>query len=90
MIYEIGNPYDTINILKGNPMGLIVFDLEPEVDPSDITIAFLECTRCGTVVTHVLNTSANADEYCDCDCWPASTYADLVIQDNKVLYRRPR
>lgn len=93
MIYKISKPNDTVIILGDDPTGLIVFDLKPEVDPSEITIALKECTECGKVAAFGLDD--NDQEYCEGDCegYLDGIYAGLVIQGDKVLFaqhRRPQ
>ncbi len=85
MIYKITDGHDTIKILE-EETGWIVFDLEPEVYPSDISVSFKGC-NCG--IDHFFG-MGDDDEYCDeCGDYIDGTYVDLVIQGDKVLYRRP-
>ena len=93
MIYKITNAHETDDILELNPVGLVVFDLAPNVDPSEIAIAYKECTECDTVTIFRLND--DDWEYCDdeeCEGYLDGTYAALVLQGDKVvftLHRRP-
>lgn len=84
MIYHITDAHDTIVTLRDNPTGLIVFDLEPEVYPSDIAIACKECTECKIV--HVFDLSDEDKKYCHCGGYLDGSYVDLVIQNDKVLF----
>ena len=92
MIYKINKPHDTVGILEDAEIrDVIIFDVALDVDLSKIASAFKECEDCDT--EHISGLDDSDAEYCDtgdCEGWLASTYADLVIQGDKVVYRRPR
>jgi hypothetical protein len=91
MIYKITTGYDTVRILENSSTELIIiFDLEPEVYPSDIAVVYKVCSECGMESFFGLD---DDQVYCDedeCEGYLDGTHADLVIQGDKVLYRRPR
>ncbi len=88
MIYSIKDAQQTVEILADCPTGVIVFDLDPDVDVHDITVTSM---LCGCCVETLYGIGEDVDEFCDeegCEGYLDGSYTDLVIQGDKVLYRR--